>query len=200
MNALALPEASKIKVLEPEHLRAAADVAEAFDRLPQRISSPLEVLQVQDVMRRASGLNAAVDAVRVAFKKPLDTLAKHVQAQAKRVLDPMDTIETQCKALLSAYALAQEREKQRVEAEALKEAEAVGRSTPALATERAPAAAFSPKIPTRVTYVAEVTDSTLLPDEYWIPNQALINECALGENAVAIPGVTIKKIVAIVNR
>lgn len=207
MNALSkLPDPSALKVVEPEHLRTAATVSEAADALPRAIRHNADVLEVQNVMRRASALYDVVDTQRKAFKGPLDALAKHIQAQAKQVLEPMQSIEAACKKLLADHTLAQERERQKAEREAMERAKAERRETPSLVDPRAEteritrSPAFSPKIPTRTTYVAEVTDHELLPAEYWMVNQALIDERALGGNPIAIPGVTIRKVVSVVNR
>lgn len=203
MNPLALPDPKKLRVLEPEHFRAAAAVSESFEQLPDAVRNEADVLSVQEVMRRAGNVFDLIDVRRTALKKPIDALAKEVQAQAKSVLDPMDEIVESCKSKLRLYALAKARAEQARIAEEMEAAEEEGRATPDLTkaeVRREVLAAFAPKIATRVTKRAVVTDSTLLPDAYWIPNQVLIEQHALGPNAIAIPGVTVLSETTVVNR
>lgn len=203
MNALALPDPKKLRVLEPEHFRAAATVSESFEHLPDAVRNDADVLVVQEVMRRASNVFDLIEARRVELKKPVDALVKAVQAQAKEVLDPLNEIVEACKARLRIYTLAKQRAEQARIAEEMEAAEEEGRATPDLTkaeTQRAVSTAFAPKIHTRTVKRAVVTDSTLLPDEYWMPNQALIEQHALGANPVAIPGVTVLSETDVVNR
>jgi uncharacterized protein (DUF2344 family) len=199
-RALSLPKPATVKILEPEHLKSAAVVLEAHDKLPAKLSTDLDVLQTQEVMRRATALAEVVEAIRVAYKKPVDELAKAIQVQAKKVLDPMGDIIDTCKKRLGEKAIADKAADAFRAMQEMAEAEKDGRATPDLTRVSAPVSVFKPKIPLRETQVATVTDPSLLPDEYWKPDMDLINARALGPAAIAIPGVTISIVASAVNR
>ncbi len=178
-------------------LSRAVKVAERFEALPAVIAGPGDVETVRAIMREAGDLFDRIESVRATLKAPILAAGKAIDAKAKTLTGPMQAYVESCKSMLKQYEVRRQREEMLQEMAAMEE----GRATPDLST--AVVVAPVPKqaqVPTRTTYEAVVVNPELVPDQYWVIDQRLIDAAALGEKPVAIPGVEVRKHVSIVNR
>ncbi len=153
-------------------LRLAAGISDFADQLPIMLTTPADVEAATSCMKQAGDLWSVVEKRRAETKKPFADIVKKIDAKAKTILAPLAEIEEKCKSLLRQWTYAQEVEKQRLEDEAMQQAETDGRETPDLTV--AVVETFVPEVKTRQLPRVRITDESLLPDMYWVPNMALI--------------------------
>jgi hypothetical protein len=157
-------------------------------------STAEDVVNAQLLKADIEALRDAVEAKRVALKAPVLEFGRRLDAIAQAVTLPLAGVLLDLRAKLDEYNRREEAKRREAEEAARQEQEAnpdPAYSMPAITPAVIAAATPGVKVKTRTSTEVKIVDASLVPEKFWIIDEAAVKKAALAGEV--IPGVEVIK-------